>query len=348
MSDRKILAINPEMFAITKNKNTRKRKAQSNTNKIQVRSSKTPKKTETMKKKSILRMIREQQSARHKNQSDIVASVNTTHSNDTSSEFNSAQQFFTNLEKKTQSGPVNLNHTLKRKPSFENTSTQSSSMYPNILNQVQPEHLEESIHINTTIPPSPAYGCLKNGSLPTYRNYLNQTRKHVSPPIITTHNNDALVPNHSDNLTHNTEDIETRIMQRTANIDDRIKMHSEMKQVREKINQLHQVPVRRRKRKKTIRRTYKVGRSSVAPHVSVLVSNKTLRNNILSRKQMLNQVSISDIKKYLIKQGLIKVGSICPNDVLRKMHETAIMVCGEIQNHNQDTLLYNFMNSKED
>ena len=64
-------------------------------------------------------------------------------------------------------------------------------------------------------------------------------------------------------------------------------------------------------------------------------------------KQLLKQHSIPDIKKYLMKHGFIRVGCTTPNDVLRKMYETASLICGEIMNHNSDTLLYNFVNSKE-
>jgi hypothetical protein len=46
----------------------------------------------------------------------------------------------------------------------------------------------------------------------------------------------------------------------------------------------------------------------------------------------------------LVKRGLIRVGSITPVDVLRKMYESAVMMCGEVHNHNPDNLLYNFMN----
>ena len=101
------------------------------------------------------------------------------------------------------------------------------------------------------------------------------------------------------------------------------------------------------KRKKTLRRTYKIGRSTIAPKVSVLVSNKTLRNRITTKGQLLKQTPIQDVKKYLIKQGIIRVGSTTPNDVLRKMYESMMLVCGEIQNHNPDTLLYNYINGND-
>ena len=102
-----------------------------------------------------------------------------------------------------------------------------------------------------------------------------------------------------------------------------------------------------KKRKKTYKRTYKVGKSSVFPRVSVLVSNKTIRKQVANKKQLLKQTSMPDIKKYLMKRGFIKVGSTAPNDVLRKMYESATLICGEIQNHNPDNLLYNFMNAGE-
>ena len=59
----------------------------------------------------------------------------------------------------------------------------------------------------------------------------------------------------------------------------------------------------------------------------------------------MKQVSISDIKRYLIKKGFIRVGTAAPNDILRNMYESAMLVCGEIENHNPENLLYNFLNS---
>jgi hypothetical protein len=54
--------------------------------------------------------------------------------------------------------------------------------------------------------------------------------------------------------------------------------------------------------------------------------------------------AMEEVKKTLIKKGLIKVGSTAPTDVLRKMYESVSLVCGDIQNHNPDNLLYNYMN----
>ena len=62
--------------------------------------------------------------------------------------------------------------------------------------------------------------------------------------------------------------------------------------------------------------------------------------------QKLKQTPIDEVKRFLTKRGFIKVGSSAPNDVLRKMHETVSLMCGEIQNYNPDNLLYNFLHDK--
>jgi hypothetical protein len=97
------------------------------------------------------------------------------------------------------------------------------------------------------------------------------------------------------------------------------------------------------KRKKIFKRTYHIGRSKVAPKIGVLVSNKTIRSRISTSAQLLKQTPIQDVRKFLIKKGFIKVGTNAPNDVLRKMYESVSLVCGEVQNHNPENLLYNFI-----
>ena len=156
----------------------------------------------------------------------------------------------------------------------------------------------------------PQYGCLKGGSLPLYKNWKNITQKTnaIPPPL-------RVNPNPQIPFTI--------------------------------ANPPSPLNPRPNKRKRTIRRTYKIGRSKIAPKVTVLVSNRTIRNNITTKTQLLKQVPIGEVRKYLIKNGFIKIGSIAPNDVLRKIYETATLICGDVTNHNPDNLLYNFMNGQE-
>ena len=102
-----------------------------------------------------------------------------------------------------------------------------------------------------------------------------------------------------------------------------------------------------KKQRRTIRRTYRIGKSKVHPRVSVLISSKTLRNNANLQKTQLRETPISEVKQFLRKQGFIKVGTSTPNDVLRKMYESAKLICGEVYNHNPENLLYNYFNDTD-
>jgi hypothetical protein len=97
--------------------------------------------------------------------------------------------------------------------------------------------------------------------------------------------------------------------------------------------------------KKTIKRKYTLGRSKIKKTVSVLIKDKGTRKQILNAQKDLKRKNINDIKPYLREHNLIKTGSNAPNDVLRKIYESA-MLSGEITNSNSDVLLHNF--SKED
>ena len=90
-----------------------------------------------------------------------------------------------------------------------------------------------------------------------------------------------------------------------------------------------------------------MGKSKVLPKVGVLVSNHTIRSRIKNQTHDLSKVPIKEVRRFLIKKGFIKVGTIAPNDVLRKMYESVCTVCGEVKNHNSENLLYNFFNDKE-
>jgi len=92
--------------------------------------------------------------------------------------------------------------------------------------------------------------------------------------------------------------------------------------------------------KKTIKKKYTLGKSNIKNTVSVLVKDRGTRKQILTAQKDLKKKNINDVKIYLRDHNLIKVGSNAPNDVLRKLYESA-MLAGEITNSNTETLLYN-------
>jgi hypothetical protein len=94
--------------------------------------------------------------------------------------------------------------------------------------------------------------------------------------------------------------------------------------------------------KKTIKKTYNLGKSKNNRSVAILIKDNKTRKNIINAQKELKHHAISDVKKYLREHNLIKSGSNAPNDVVRKLYESC-MLAGEITNLNKDTLLHNFI-----
>ena len=94
--------------------------------------------------------------------------------------------------------------------------------------------------------------------------------------------------------------------------------------------------------KKTIHKKYTLGKSKIKKTVAVLLKDKNTRKNVINAQKDLKDKSVSDVKTYLRKHNLIKIGSNAPNDVIRKIYESA-MLAGEITNNNKETMIHNFI-----
>jgi len=215
--------------------------------------------------------------------------------------------------------------------------------------------------------PLPKYGCLKNGNLPTYRIFMsnnnnnhNYTRNHRTHPFINTTTQSISVPptqfNHTashkpmNNITIEptlkpAESFTTATDSVWTEKDQKIIANQKMKEhVIAKSAPTKQM-MKTRQIRKTIRRRFDVGRSKQSNKISVLIGCRKTRNKVTTEKQLLKQVKIDDIKRQLVKGGLIKIGTIAPDDVLRKIHESIVMIGGDVHNYNSENLLYNYINS---
>ena len=99
--------------------------------------------------------------------------------------------------------------------------------------------------------------------------------------------------------------------------------------------------------KKTIKRTYTLGKSKIHKKVGILIKDKNTRKRVLNAQRDIKRHGINDIKQYLRTRGLMKAGSSAPNDIIRKIYESA-MLSGEVTNQDKDILLQNFLKEKDE
>ena len=384
MSDKKTITINPELFSI--HNATRKKKSTAINKPIRLKTDNNKTLSSKYKKNRLLKQIREKQEENYNALFETKRETRTTskipnldNSEEEKTSFESSLDFLKNIvdeqEKKKALAPAPTmsyhNHTLKMTHSPQPQIAQIiDNTYPNLAandnNIVNNFHVsvgdDRDMHIRprSNILPQPTYGCLKGGVLPTYRmlnnknntikNYPTNTAAHVSDsvqePVIT----NATSNNYYQGPTTTPVPLVASPLFTTNKNAENLKKFSEINQMKDFMsNQKCGAPknLKYNKQKKTLRRTFHLGKSKVFNKVSVLISNRTIRKNITTKTQLLKQVPINEVRKYLIKKGFIKVGSDAPNDILRKMYESAILIGGEIQNHNVDNLLYNYLHPQQ-
>ena len=430
---KKTIQINPELFRLPGGAKTRK-----NRDKKEIVPMLTPMISPNNLKNKLLKRIKDHKmketSIKSSPKSSPKSSKNNSRSsvssdtvvNSYSDEFYSAMNYLSDLSKKqkkeTQRENIN-NRTVKAysaptRPSSASASLPHSLKPPasttmtNISLELPPE-LQEPL-TNYFVPDSTPsltltndvpYGCLKNGSKPTYRDWIKTRKNHEfpelnarppTPPKRNTFLEGATpITPLSSVLTQNVVKTPTslsreqrleQIKQKLKKIQEQeIKSNPEASKLSDnlkileaispnveiermpEIDEMSEIPdmpeiektldvsqvikeikekeesVPKKYLKRTIKRKFTLGKSDKLRKVAVLLKDKQTRKNVIDVQQELKKTSMKDVRKYLRQHGIIKIGSVAPNDILRKTFETA-MLAGEITNTNKDTLLHNFLN----
>lgn len=344
--EKKKIFINPSLFSLD---NVSRKKKEKPEKAIRMKPAPKPVSDRT-RRNQVLKKIRENQEKQYKSlfegekiPVETPSKTNNKINDEFQSDFDKSLNFMTAI---VDSKPTTISNTHNH--TFKNTSLRSQTddygidkFAENVAVELPidfflpPPPTTEGVTPNDTIQlrkPSmtfskPEYGCLKNGILPTKRSLHNMTMK--KPPTIAQSN-----PVVGSLKTQEENQHQMELMR---------KLHQQKKDAEKPKPQIVQ-----RKVKKLLRRTFNVGKDKYRPKIGVLLPNRTIRNNVTTKSFMIKQKPISEIRKFLIQQGFIKVGSTAPTDVLRKIYESVAMIDGDVKNHNPDNLLYNFFKSGTD
>lgn len=196
--------------------------------------------------------------------------------------------------------------------------------------------------------PAPPYSNLKNSSLPTFKQWKNQTQKKYSPVSMNTSFNTSFntpliqIENYEKNEVPTERSIE---LEKFKNDYKEKNSHTPIITQPPPIVVPQPIVEQPNKIKKRITRTkkYTLGRKN--NKIGVLIKNAKTRKLVQHDLALLKNTTILDVKNYLREKNLIKVSSDAPNDVLRELYEQSILA-GDVENKASDVLIHNYMNKK--
>ncbi len=181
----------------------------------------------------------------------------------------------------------------------------------------------------------PVWGCLKNGKKPTYSQYKKTLKKrpiiNSQPIVIADTESNSDINNNNNNINSINTNISSPILERKRKLEElKNKMNTEPIKKNKKLM----------KRNKTIK-IYNLGKDKKKRTVGILIKSGKTRKKVKLEHNILKKKALSDIKYYLRKHNLIRIGTTAPENLLRKIYENSNL-SGDITNHNEENLIHNF------
>tara|TARA_A100001015_G_C15043166_1_gene741314 strand:+ start:2330 stop:3403 length:1074 start_codon:yes stop_codon:yes gene_type:complete len=289
------------------------------------------------------------------------------------SDFQESLRYLSNLiDEKNTKPDFNVSSNLNKLESFQNDNYLRENVNVELPSDLKkPETIYNKDSLKSLIEPNPKpYGCLKNGSKPTYRQWLH-TRKR---PFKEKHQQINIdLPKNE--ILNNREEKLNRVKSMFLNKDENEeKKHENQENKHEnnnitiikpnydnitnnninsdnlisenRINNINDNNSKQKYAIKTnITRKYTCGKNNKTRRIGVMIKSGETRAKIIREKRNLTRRSISDVKNYLFKNGFLKVGSSAPKKILMDMYEACIL-SGKITNKNDKIKIHNYLNDK--
>lgn len=313
----KKISINPDFFKISNKKEKKKKKKPSFKNKSF--------KPNDVKKKLIAR-IKEHQIKEKEKQIKEDKENEIKKQEKFNNEFKDTMDYLEELNKRRRK---KKNKTLKNKKrqNFNSIKTTQIDVKPMFSKKAPQSPLGKSIiNSNNEKVKDPPYGILKNGSKPTYKQWKKTLKKQIFD-----------TDNFHDKI--KIEDSEKKKFESKLNFSQR---QEKLKAIKKKLRITE--PNKKKIKTRRLRRKITLGKHNGS--IGVLVKSKKTRKKIKNEVIILKKKPIAEIKEYLRKHNLIKIGSSAPDNICRGMYENAYL-SGDVYNKNSDILLHNWNKEEE-
>ena len=290
--------------------------------------------SENVERKSIQNNNSNQSNENNREKKGIYKNLDTTENNKFQNEFMKSLNFLQQLSQKGRNKTMKANRPLINIDMPDNLKENNDS--------------ESKLTITNKENGDVPYGCLKNGTKPTFRQWKNYTVKNTSykePQLV--------------NLPVKSEPINS-VQDNKSNIIENNELSNQINnEIKREVSQVINNSIEQNGNQNTYfnpksnngyistkTKTIKYHLGKKNRKVSILIKNAATRKKINAEHNKIKRSSVLEMKNYLRKHNLLKAGSEAPNDVIRKLYEQCLL-SGNINNTNKDNLLHNYLNDEK-